>query len=66
MKELTSVYGMHVLKNTAVKKWVGHFQSGRESVDYDVRAGRPATACNVRNIEKVKRETGLPTLQIFP
>ncbi len=25
MKELTSVYGTHALKSTAVKKWVGRF-----------------------------------------
>ncbi len=53
MKELTSVYGMHALKSTTVKKWAGRFQSGRELVCEDVRAGQPAIVCNV---EKVKRE----------
>ncbi len=56
MKELTSVYGMYVLKNTAVKKWAGHFRSGRDSVGDDSRASRPASACNVRNVKKVKQE----------
>ncbi len=56
MNELTSVYGTHVLKSTAVKKWAGCFQSGRELVDDDARAGWPATACNVRNVEKVNQE----------
>ncbi len=56
MKERTSVYGMHALKSTAVKKWAGSFQSGRKSVGYDARAGRPATACNACNVKKVKRE----------
>ncbi len=56
MKELMSVYGTHASKSTAVKKWAGCFQSGKESVGNDARAGRPATACNVHNVEKVKRE----------
>ncbi len=56
MKELTSVYGTYVLKSTAVKKWAGCFQSGRESVGDDARSGQPATVCNTRNIEKVKRK----------
>ncbi len=56
MKELTSVYGTHVLKSTPVKKWAGLFQSRRESVGDDARAGQPSTACNERNTEKVKQE----------
>ncbi len=58
MKELTSVYGTHVLKSTVVKKWAGRFQSGRESVGNNAQAGRLATKCNTHNIEKVKREIG--------
>ncbi len=56
MKELTSVYGTHTLKSTAVKKLVGHFRSGRESVGDNARASRLATACNACNVEKVKQE----------
>ncbi len=56
MKELMTVYGTHVLKSTAVKKWAGCFWSGRESVCNDAWAGQPATACNMRNIEKVNWE----------
>ncbi len=56
MKEQTSVYGTHALKSTAVKKWVGCFWSGRELLGNDTQAGWPATACNVHNVEKVKRE----------
>ncbi len=56
MKELTSVYGAHALKATAVKKWAGRFRSGRESVGDDARAGRPTTASDARNIEKVKQK----------
>ncbi len=54
MKELTSVYGTQALKSTAVKKWVGRFQSGTELVDDNARAGRPCTVCNKRSVEKVK------------
>ncbi len=46
----------HTLKSTAVKKWVGRFRSGRELMSDDAWAGRLATACNVHNVEKVKRE----------
>ncbi len=53
MKELTSMYGTHTLKSTAVKKWVGHFWSERESVGDNGRAGQPVV-CNAHNIEKVK------------
>ncbi len=49
MKELTSVYGTHVLKRIAMKKWVDRFRSGRESVGNDARAGQPV-------IEKVNGE----------
>ncbi len=56
MKELMSVYGMRMLKSTAVKKWVGRFWSERESVGDDTQAGRLAAACNTCNMEKVKRE----------
>ncbi len=56
MNELTSVYGMHALQSTTVKKWAGLFRNGRESVGDDARAGWPATKCNALNIEKVKRE----------
>ncbi len=56
MKELTRVYGTHALKSTAVKKWAGHFHSGRESVGNDARAGWLTTVLNARNVEKVKRE----------
>ncbi len=38
MKEL-SAYGLYVLKITAVKMLVGRFQSGRESVGDNARAG---------------------------
>ncbi len=57
MKELTSVYGAHIhVEESAVKKWVGRFRSGRESVGNDARTGPLATVCNTCNIEKVKRE----------
>ncbi len=56
MKELTSVYGAHALRRPVVKKRVGRFQSTKESVGDEARAGWPATACNARNNEKVKWE----------
>ncbi len=56
MKELTIVYSAYMLKTTTVKKWMSRFQSGRESVGNDARAGQPATVCNACNIEKVKWE----------
>ncbi len=54
MKELTSVYGTHMLRSTAVKKRAGCFGSERESVSDDAPAGQPATASNMCNVEKVK------------
>ncbi len=56
MKEIISVYSTHMSKSTAVKKCAGHFQSGREPLGDNVKVGRPATVCNMRNVEKVKRE----------
>ncbi len=56
IKELTSAYGTHVVKSTAMKKWAGFFQSERESVCNDARANQPSTVCNTRNVEKAKQE----------
>ncbi len=47
MNKLMCVYDTHAL----MKKWVGHFRSGRESADDDAWADRQATVCN---IEKLK------------
>ncbi len=56
-KELTSVYGTRTLKSAAVKKWVGRFRSGKESVGDNARAGRPATACNIEKVkQKIKKD----------
>ncbi len=51
--ELTSVYSTHVLKSTAMKKWVDCIQSGRQLMGDDARAECLATTYNV---QKVKRE----------
>ncbi len=53
MKELTSVYGTHVLKSTAVKKWrvISKVEENRWAMM--PKLVNLATACNV---EKVKRQ----------
>ena len=38
---------------STVQKWAAEFKRGRESVEYDPRSGRPATATTQENIDRV-------------
>ncbi len=56
MKEQTSMYGMHMLKSTVMKKLAGHFQIEKESWAMMLKLVY-RTVCNARNVEKVKEKS---------
>jgi transposase len=51
---LTEAYGEDCISRARVFEWHKRFSEGRESVKDDDRPGRPRTAVNDDNIEKVR------------
>ena len=51
---LQTVYGDDAPRYPTVCKWAARFRVGRDSIDDDVRLGRPVTTCSPRNIARVK------------
>jgi transposase len=41
-RQLCEVYGEHAVSDSLVRRWVRHFNEGRENVNYDPRSGRPS------------------------
>ena len=52
---LVQVYGVNVMKKTAVCMWVKRFAEGRESVTDEERSGRPATSRTEENIAEIRQ-----------
>lgn len=50
---LRKVYGEKCMSRTQVFEWFKRFRDGRTSTDNNSRSGRPATAVNEENIERV-------------
>jgi hypothetical protein len=40
--QLCEVYGEHAMSDSIVRRWVRHFNEGRENVNDDLRSGRPS------------------------
>jgi ribosomal protein S25 len=51
---LNKAYGDTAMKKSQVFEWHKRFREGRVSVDDDKRSGRPPTAINNENIERVR------------
>ncbi|XP_045445715.1 histone-lysine N-methyltransferase SETMAR-like [Melitaea cinxia] len=51
-EETSSVYGESGTSSATVKRWTRLFQQGRETLEDDLRSGRPNTAVTDENIEK--------------
>ncbi|XP_041565923.1 protein GVQW3-like [Drosophila elegans] len=51
---LEKCFGDNALKLTTVREWHGRFKSGRNSINYDDRSGRPSTSKTDENIGKIK------------
>jgi transposase len=41
-RQLCEVYGEHAISDSMVRRWVRHFNEGRENVQDDPRSGRPS------------------------
>jgi hypothetical protein len=59
--QLCEMYGEHYMNDSMVRRWVRHFNEGRENVDDDPRSGRPSVVNEnlVREVEEkiqVKRQ----------
>ena len=52
--DLQKVYGNGSLKYATVCKWVRHFNDGRESIENDLRVGRPVSVLTEKNVATVK------------
>jgi len=52
---LVQVYGVNVMKKTAVYKWVKRFSERRESVTDEESSGWPATSRTEENVAKVRQ-----------
>jgi transposase len=50
---LVEVHGDTTVTRKTVYKWSERFCSGSESIDDEVRLGRPSTSCTDENISKV-------------
>ena len=51
---LQTVYGDDAPRYPTVCKWAARFRVGRDSIDDDVRIGRPVATCSPRNITRVR------------
>ena len=51
---LQKVYGNGALKYSTVCKWVRYFNDGRESIEKDLRMGRPVAVLMEKNVATVK------------
>ena len=51
---LQIAYGSECLSRTTVFEWYKRFKSGRESLDDDLRTGRPSTSSTEENVERVQ------------
>jgi transposase len=54
-RQLCEVYGEHAMSDSMVRRWVRHFNEGRENVHDDPRSGRPSVAHIISNKEKFKQ-----------
>ena len=52
--DLQKVYGNGALKYATVCKWVRRFNDGRESIEKDLRVGRPVSVLTEKNVATVK------------
>jgi transposase len=46
-RKLCEVYGVHDMSDSMVRRWVSHFNEGRENVHYDPRSDRPSVVNEV-------------------
>ncbi len=53
LKKLRTVYGDGALKATVVYKWVVRYKEGRESLEDNLRLGRPVSTHNDENVKCV-------------
>lgn len=51
---IRKVYGDESMGDTQIKEWFRRFKNGRISVESDERSGRPLTARNTENVERVR------------
>lgn len=54
-RELLEVYGEDAPSKSMISKWCQRFQDGWDTVEEAARPGRPATAVNSENIDRVHR-----------
>ena len=52
--DLQKVYGNGALKYATVRKWVRHFNDGRESIENDPWVGRLVSVLTEKNVASVK------------
>ncbi|CAF4201859.1 unnamed protein product, partial [Rotaria sordida] len=52
--ELTAAYGQGVISYSTVANWVHRFLSGRESLDDNLRNGRPLSVMTQQNLDAVQ------------
>jgi transposase len=57
-RQLCEVYGEHAMSDLLVRRWVRHFNDGRENVPHDPRSGRPSVVNEdlVRAVEEKIQE----------
>jgi transposase len=57
--KLCEVYGEHAMSNSMVRRWVRHFNEGRENVHDDPRNGRPSVVNEdlVRAVKEMIQES---------
>jgi transposase len=62
--QLCSVYGKHAMSDSMVRRWMGHFNVGRENVHDDPRSGRPSVVNEdmVRAVEEKIQENSRFTI----
>jgi transposase len=67
-RQLFAVYGEYAMSDSVVRRWVRHFNEGRENVHDDPRNGRPSVVNEdlVRAVEVKIQENRRFTIVTFP
>jgi hypothetical protein len=52
--QLCKVYCEHAVSDSMIRRWVRHFNEGRENVRDDLRSGQPSVAHIIANKEKIQ------------